>query len=943
MANNNALNLTIKVNGREVENTMKDLTREMYNLRREVNKNTEGTEEYIKANKDLAIIEAERKKQIAAQKAFREEIARSTDSIDEQASAMQEFGNNFADAFSAFRSGDVLAFKTAMAGVTAQIRTATIASLKFIATPIGLALVALAGIGIAAKEWFKYNEAALEANRITQQITQLSGEALDQARVRATALEKTFGTDFKESLTAASTLVEAFGISYEEAFDSIENGLIRGGKENTEFLDSIKEYPKLFAQAGFTVEDFQRIVNTGIDMKIYSDKLPDAIKEFSLSLMEETEASREALENAFGKEFTDKLFNGIQDGSITVKDALGLVAGEAENIGLNAQQAQLLTADLFKGAGEDAGGALVIFEAVNTALNKQERALTPLEDQLKKVHDATVELGESQNEALKSDRYSAWANDVSLAWIKVKTGFFNMISSIGEGVAYLEEKLSRFRYQLRGFVRDAFSGKDADWDALGKEADAIQAAKEKIAAAQNAEELKKQKKEKQDPNGNGLKMQQAEAKKAAEAAKLAESRAKEAIANEKKRLETIENLQKEYAKRKEDREADTDKKKIELERERELAKAAELEASKEVTDAINAEYDAKQQEKELENLKAFQERKQALIDELSIAQKETDEEKRLEAEEIRYQKDLEKFEEELKKIELTTDEKNQFKQLLEKNHQDKIYEIKEQGLSKQHDLEKKWAEASVQATKDLEMAKTNAAFAGVDVLKSVFQNKKGIYKALFLIEKGMAAAEVFTNTAKSLAAISANTAIANTAAVAAAPLTFGMPWVAINTATGLNQAAAVKINAAIQLGSIAGSAIAGFAKGGDTTLFGMGYKDETGHEVAGVVHVNEYVIPEVVRKDPEVPEIINYLEKKRKSKLGLYADGGPTSDETLTLPSNSGSGSGGDGSRQIQLLESILEAVGITGDIYFGYEAEQKRKEAEKKLDAVIAKAKIKK
>ncbi|SDS11526.1 hypothetical protein SAMN04487764_1490 [Gillisia sp. Hel1_33_143] len=938
MANNNALNLTIKVNGREVENTMKDLTREMYNLRREVNKNTEGTEEYIKANKDLAIIEAERKKQIAAQKAFREEIARSTDTIDEQASAMQEFGNNFADAFSAFRSGDVLAFKTAMAGVTAQIRTATIASLKFIATPIGLALVALAGIGIAAKEWFKYNEAALEANRITQQITQLSGEALDQARVRATALEKTFGTDFKESLTAASTLVEAFGISYEEAFDRIENGLIRGGKENTEFLDSIKEYPKLFAQAGFTVEDFQRIVNTGIDMKIYSDKLPDAIKEFSLSLMEETEASREALENAFGKEFTDKLFNGIQDGSITVKDALGLVAGEAENIGLNAQQAQLLTADLFKGAGEDAGGALLIFEAVNRSLIDQERALTPLEAELQRVADANNRLEEAQNDALKSDQYSAFVNDISVAWINFKAGFFEGMNSVLEGLSKVDTGFRKFIFQSVQATKEAFTGSDnffAAWEKKGDEFDKKQAKREKAAAAQrDAEKTKVNAPEVS--NSNNLKEQK-------EAAKLAESRAKEAIANEKKRLETIENLQKEYAKRKEDREADTDKKKIELERERELAKAAELEASKEVTDAINAEYDAKQQEKELENLKAFQERKQALIDELSIAQKETDEEKRLEAEEIRYQKDLEKFEEELKKIELTTDEKNQFKQLLEKNHQDKIYEIKEQGLSKQHDLEKKWAEASVQATKDLEMAKTNAAFAGVDVLKSVFQNKKGIYKALFLIEKGMAAAEVFTNTAKSLAAISANTAIANTAAVAAAPLTFGMPWVAINTATGLNQAAAVKINAAIQLGSIAGSAIAGFAKGGDTTLFGMGYKDETGHEVAGVVHVNEYVIPEVVRKDPEVPEIINYLEKKRKSKLGLYADGGDVGTDTLTLPSNSGSGSGGDGSRQIQLLESILEAVGITGDIYFGYEAEQKRKEAEKKLDAVIAKAKIKK
>lgn len=66
----------------------------------------------------------------------------------------------------------------------------------------------------------------------------------------------------------------------------------------------------------------------------------------------------------------------------------------------------------------------------------------------------------------------------------------------------------------------------------------------------------------------------------------------------------------------------------------------------------------------------------------------------------------------------------------------------------------------------------------------------------------------------------------------------------------------------------AGKAKAGvktsFARGGFTDLFGMGYKDSTGHEVAGDVHVNEYVVPEVVRRDPEVPPILNYLENKRK-------------------------------------------------------------------------------
>lgn len=56
-----------------------------------------------------------------------------------------------------------------------------------------------------------------------------------------------------------------------------------------------------------------------------------------------------------------------------------------------------------------------------------------------------------------------------------------------------------------------------------------------------------------------------------------------------------------------------------------------------------------------------------------------------------------------------------------------------------------------------------------------------------------------------------------------------------------------------------------FEKGGFTG--GLGFKDHTGHEVAGVVHKDEYVAPSKVLKDPESREPISKLEKIRK-KLG---------------------------------------------------------------------------
>ncbi|MFK8302696.1 phage tail tape measure protein [Capnocytophaga stomatis] len=82
---------------------------------------------------------------------------------------------------------------------------------------------------------------------------------------------------------------------------------------------------------------------------------------------------------------------------------------------------------------------------------------------------------------------------------------------------------------------------------------------------------------------------------------------------------------------------------------------------------------------------------------------------------------------------------------------------------------------------------------------------------------------------------------------------------------------------AIQLGLVASQQPPSYARGGRTK--GIGFTDDSGHEVAGVVHANEYVIPQWLRKDPEVARVEEWLEAKRtgnrQQTLGnSYSDGG---------------------------------------------------------------------
>ena len=96
---------------------------------------------------------------------------------------------------------------------------------------------------------------------------------------------------------------------------------------------------------------------------------------------------------------------------------------------------------------------------------------------------------------------------------------------------------------------------------------------------------------------------------------------------------------------------------------------------------------------------------------------------------------------------------------------------------------------------------------------------------------------------------------------------------------GTALAAIVGSIGAVQLGIVAAQQPPSYAKGGYTK--GLGFTDETGHEVAGVVHGKEYVIPAMLLADPQVARVTEWIEAKRTGKAqNTYATGGNVSAAT---------------------------------------------------------------
>ena len=341
-------------------------------------------------------------------------------------------------------SGDIMGgFESMKAGFSGVMQSAKGLQAFFLSNPYTAILLAVAaitaGIVAGANEIFQYNEKVREHIALTENLTGTTGQLADDIRVRAQALADTFGGDFEENLKAANTLAKQLGISYEEAFNKIEQGYIRGANANGDFLDRLKEYGPLLNKYGFDIDEIIGLQIQAQEQGLFNDKFEDSLKEAGIALDEFTKAQADALTAAFGKDFSDKISRDINSGALSVKDALLLMSSEAKKQGLSVQQFGQITADVFKGAGEDVGGAQVIFENLYEGINKLDQPLTRIQQKTLELSQANLELAKAKDDALKSDGIIELQKNWEIATTKIKTAWYDFVGGLMDGIKWLDE------------------------------------------------------------------------------------------------------------------------------------------------------------------------------------------------------------------------------------------------------------------------------------------------------------------------------------------------------------------------------------------------------------------------------------------------------------------------------------------------------------------------
>lgn len=317
------------------------------------------------------------------------------------------------------------------------------------ANPVFLTIFGVAKVGEAVKFWFDFNKGLSEATRLTEQFTGLSGDDLIIYRDNVQAVADVYGKDFTEVLQSANALSKQFGITNEEAIDIIKDGFVAGADVSGNFLDTVKEYPTFFREAGLSASEFVAISTEAVKQGVFGDKGVDAIKEATIRLREMSTSTSEALAGIglSGEEIQ----RAMADGSMTAFDAIQKVSEKLNELPETSSAVGTAVADIFGGAGEDAGLQYI-------------KTLKDISTDLDEVKDKAGEYATLQDDYLNSQvelqratnaLFGAFSTSFDDVMTKAKTFLNNVLSGLINGVLDFGARVGATFSAIKVYVSEA--------------------------------------------------------------------------------------------------------------------------------------------------------------------------------------------------------------------------------------------------------------------------------------------------------------------------------------------------------------------------------------------------------------------------------------------------------------------------------------------------------
>lgn len=247
----------------------------------------------------------------------------------------------------------------------------------------------IAAVGLAVEKWSDYNAELAKAQQITSVTTGLSGPAVDEMTDTANALVEVYGVDFREAINAANTLMTQFGVTGDYAMQLIRDGLqgmVMG--DGPKLLSMIQQYAPVFRDAGIEASQLVAVIHN-TEGGIFTDENMNAIVMGIRNIRLMTDKTSESLKKLGidGEEMTQKM----NEGTLTVFDALRMVAEGLEKVDGGSQTAGEVMQNVFGRQGTMAG-------------SKLSEAIATLNTNLEETKKQTGEVGEGYDQLVQANR-----------------------------------------------------------------------------------------------------------------------------------------------------------------------------------------------------------------------------------------------------------------------------------------------------------------------------------------------------------------------------------------------------------------------------------------------------------------------------------------------------------------------------------------------------------
>ncbi|PKR79183.1 hypothetical protein CEY16_05400 [Halalkalibacillus sediminis] len=237
------------------------------------------------------------------------------------------------------------------------------------------------------------NEVSETLSLIAQNMQDLSDVELKTVTKQAFILRDTFQYDFNESVRAARSLIENFGVDGTKAFDYLTRAAQEGGDFAQDLLDTISEYSVQFSDAGFSIDGmFNTLIQGAQNGAFNLDKVGDAVKEFQVRATDGTDATAEGFE-AIGLE-ADDMAKKMAKGGDSAQDAFAVTVSALANMEDEVERNQAGVA-LFGTMWEDVREKVIL-------------SLDPATDMLGEVEGATEKAGDALYDNFGTHATAMW-------------------------------------------------------------------------------------------------------------------------------------------------------------------------------------------------------------------------------------------------------------------------------------------------------------------------------------------------------------------------------------------------------------------------------------------------------------------------------------------------------------------------------------------------------